>query len=156
MVITYKTDEAGYILGYKQVAEGTDGAVEVSDEVAGRIIPGVSKLDNGTLLYKCSVDLDTDGYVLGAGTDPSGTVDLPADEVASLTPVVCKLVDGHLVADATKQSHVQAESEAADTPEPDYKAMYEDLNAKLEQAQSAIMELADLSLGGDSSATSAS
>jgi hypothetical protein len=81
----------------------------VPDELLSRIIPGISKIQDGALLYRCAVDTDADGYVIGAGTDPSGDTDLYADELATLVPGATKLTDGHLVLDADKAAEIEAE-----------------------------------------------
>lgn len=107
IAVTY--DNGGYIADYTTRVRDTDTVEYVDDALLSRIIPGISKIIDGALLYRCAVETDADGYVTGAGTDPSGDTDLYADELTTLVPGATKLTDGHLVLDADKVAAIEAE-----------------------------------------------
>ena len=107
--VVLTTGKDGYISQVETRIRDGNTPVEAADTLLSRIIPGISKLQDGALLYRCVVDTDADGYVTGAGTDPAGDTDLYADELATLVPGATKLTGGHLVLDADKASEIDAE-----------------------------------------------
>ncbi len=109
--VKIETDEDGYITRTARAIDGT----EMDDALVRRIIPGISKLDGDTLLYRCAFEVDADGYITGGGTDLAGDVDVPADELGTLVPGATKLTDGHLVVDQGKLAEMTAKAE---TPTP--------------------------------------
>lgn len=133
---TYNTD--GYITDYTTRVRDTDTVEDVPDELLSRIIPGISKIADGALLYRCAVSVDADGYITGAGTDPSGDTDLYADELATLVPGATKLTGGHLVLDADKLAEIEAELNKV-TP-----------TVEQQMIASLTLELAQLKAGGAS------
>jgi hypothetical protein len=136
IVLTANTD--GYITQASTRIRDGDTSVEVADAVVSRIIPGISKITDGALLYRCAVETDADGYVTGAGTDPAGDTDLYADELTTLVPGATKLTDGHLVLDADKAAEIEAELNKV-TP-----------TAEQQMIASLTLELAQLKAGGAS------
>lgn len=107
VAVTYDTD--GYITDYTTRLSGAETLEEVDENLLPNIIVGITKLQDGALLFRCAVSVDADGYVTGAGTDPTGDTDLPADELAALVPGATKLVGGHLVLDAAKLAEIEAD-----------------------------------------------
>lgn len=104
---------------------------------------------------KVRLSKDTDGYITGWGSDytPDDFVDLTEEQLASIVLGATKLTDGKLVIDTAKQKAL-TDAETQETTQPDLTAKVADLESQLQEAQQAIMELADISLGGDTDATS--
>ncbi|WP_239061386.1 phage infection protein [Lacticaseibacillus sp. 866-1] len=114
---------------------------------------------------KVLFETDADGYITGyqqefwdgrqwqAPFDTSKAVDLAPADVQTIVLGATKYTDGKLVLDTAKQKAL-ADAQTQETTQPDLSAKVADLESQLQEAQAAIMELADISLGGDTDATS--
>jgi hypothetical protein len=115
---------------------------------------------------KVLLDLDDDGYIIGyqqefydgkawqTPFDTMNAVELSPDSLAGVALGATKLVNGALVVDTEHQKAIEAQ-DAANAP-IDYEAKIAELEAKLDAANQATLELADMMLGGDSNDASAS
>ena len=115
---------------------------------------------------KVLFDTDGEGYILGwqqefydgqqwqTPFDTTNAIELSPDSLAGVALGATKLVNGALVVDTEHQKAIEAQ-DAANAP-IDYKAKIAELEAKLEEATNATLELADSVLGGDTNDASVS
>ncbi|MCX2455617.1 hypothetical protein [Lacticaseibacillus nasuensis] len=129
MKLKLKTDRDGYIIATSLF----HGDTEVPDDIASKIIVGVSKLVGGELYYRISFETDADGYLTGYGTDPSGDQLVLESELEQAIPGATKLIDGHLAVDQAKANEL---AKAADMPVPDAQDL---INAQMMKTTAQLM-----------------
>lgn len=85
--------EDGTILAFEQRSDGE----EITDRLFSKLIPGVSKIENETVLYRVELDVSEDGTIEGWGTNPSSGQWLPEQLVEQIVPGYSKIVNGHVI-----------------------------------------------------------
>jgi hypothetical protein len=108
-------------------------------------------------------DTDADGYIIGyqqefydgkawkTPFDTTNAVQLSEADTATIVLGATKYADGQLVIDTAKQAAIKQATQPID-----YEAKVAELEAKLQEATNATLELADAVLGGDTNDASAS